>query len=146
MCSPGPLHVYSGAIKKGSLTIIRAFKPGHAGRTSGFLKLFLCGRLYTCVCVCVCVCVFACVSAPRLLITGGVMWCDVDPYDWLNKFYGFCMAAVVDIVSGRGVSIQPVKPFSNFQCHMYCTMGYFQRSFFQIFQRAPPHQNNTLQK
>ena len=30
--------------------------------------------------VCVCVCVFACVCPPpRLLITSGVMWCDIDP-------------------------------------------------------------------
>ena len=26
-----------------------------AERAPGFLKLFLCGRLYVCVCVCVCV-------------------------------------------------------------------------------------------
>ena len=50
--------------------------------------------------VCVCVCV-----PPRLLITSGVMWCDIDPYDWSNKFYGFYMAAVVGIVSGCGISI-----------------------------------------
>ena len=42
---------------------------------------------------------------PRLLIISGVMWCDIDPYDWLNKFYGFYMAAVVGIDSGRDVSI-----------------------------------------
>ena len=53
--------------------------------------------------MCVCVCV--CVSAPRLLITSGVMWCDIDPYDWLNKFYGLYMAAVVGVDSGRDVSI-----------------------------------------
>ena len=50
------------------------------------------------------VCVFVC-PPPRLLITSGVMWCDIDPYDWLNNFYGFYMAAVVGIVSGRDVSI-----------------------------------------
>ena len=40
------------------------FKPGvHQSQAGapGFLKMFLCGRLY--------VCVFVCVSAPRLLIT-----------------------------------------------------------------------------
>ena len=37
----------------------------------GFLKLFLYGCLYVCVCLCV--------SAPRLLITSSVMWHDVDP-------------------------------------------------------------------
>ena len=35
-----------------------------------------------------------------------MMW---TPYDWSNKFYGFSMAAVVDIVSGRGIRI-----------HMHC--------------------------
>ena len=57
------------------------------------------------VCMCMCLRVCVCVSTPRLLITSGMMWCDIDPYDWLNKFYGFYMAAVVDIVSGRDVSI-----------------------------------------
>ena len=32
----------------------------------------------------------------------GVMW---TPYDWSNKFYGFSLAAIVDIVSGRDVRI-----------------------------------------
>ena len=29
------------------------------------------------------------------------MWCDMDPYDWLNKFldYNFCVVAVVSIIS-----------------------------------------------
>ena len=58
--------------------------------------------MFVCVCVCVCVCVS---PPPRLSITSGVMWCDIDPYDWLNKFYGFYMAAVVGIGSGRDVSI-----------------------------------------
>ena len=42
---------------------------------------------------------------PRLLITSGMMWHDIDPYDWLNKFYGFYMAAVVGIGSGHDLSI-----------------------------------------
>ena len=37
-------------------------------RTPGFLKLIWCGRLYVCMFV----------SAPRLLITSGVMWHDID--------------------------------------------------------------------
>ena len=42
--------------------------------------------------VCVCVCVYVCVRAPRLLITSGMMWYDMDPI-WLVKlvpqlFYG----------------------------------------------------------
>ena len=43
---------------------------------------------------------------PRLVITSGVMRCDMDPYDWLNKHYSFCMAAVVGIVSRRGLRIE----------------------------------------
>ena len=48
------------------------------------------------------VCVF---PLPRVFKTSGMMGCDKDPYDWLNKFYGFYMAPVVGIVSGRGLSI-----------------------------------------
>ena len=76
------------------------FKPGVCQPTgqlaSDFLKLFLCRRLHVCVFVC---------PPLRLLITSGVMWCDIDPYDWSNKFYGFYMAAAVGIVSGHGISI-----------------------------------------
>ena len=39
-----------------------------------------------------------CVSAPRLLITSGVMW---TPYDWLKKVYSFYMATAV-IIGSRG--------------------------------------------
>ena len=61
----------------------------------GFLELLL----FVNACIHVCVC-----PPPRLLITSGVM-CDIDPYDWLKKFYGFYMAAVVGIGSGCDVSI-----------------------------------------
>ena len=54
--------------------------------------------------VCMHVCLRVCPPL-RLLITSGVIWCDIDPYDWLTKFYGFYMAAVVSIVSGHDVSI-----------------------------------------
>ena len=47
--------------------------------------------------VCISVCVY-----PRLLITSGVI---LTPYDWSNKFYGFYIAAVVGIISGRGLSM-----------------------------------------
>ena len=54
-----------------------------------------------CVYVRVCVCLH--VYPPlRLLITNGVIW---TPYNWLNKFYGCYMAAVVSIGSGCDVSI-----------------------------------------
>ena len=36
-------------------------------------------RVHVCVCVCVCVYVCVCVSvAPRLLITSGMMWHNMD--------------------------------------------------------------------
>ena len=71
---------------------------------------YACVCLCVFVCVCVCLCVFVCVCVyvhvsvclsvcllPRLLITNGVMWYDMDPHDWLNKFCKFCMAVVVDM-------------------------------------------------
>ena len=64
----------------------------------GFLELLL--SVNVCMRMCLRVC-----PPPRLSITSGVMWCDMDPYDWLNKFHGFYMAVVVGIVSGRDVSI-----------------------------------------
>ena len=45
-----------------------------------FLRIAsVCERLYACVYVCVCVC-----PPPRLLITSGMMWYDIDPI-WLVK-------------------------------------------------------------
>ena len=44
-----------------------------------------------------CVCL-----SPRLLITSGMIW---TPYDWFNKFYGCCMATVVDIFDECGLGI-----------------------------------------
>ena len=44
----------------------KSFKPGvptHGRRVPGFLKWFLCGRLYVYVCVFVCVCV----STPEVI-------------------------------------------------------------------------------
>ena len=49
----------------------------------------------------------ACMSSPpRLLITTGMIGMIWTPYDWLNKFYSFCMAAVVRIVSSHGLTIE----------------------------------------
>ena len=40
----------------------------------------VCVCVYVYVCVCVCVCVHVCVSPPpKLLITSGLMWCDMNP-------------------------------------------------------------------
>ena len=67
-----------------------------------FLKLcFICN-----VSMCVCL-------PPRLLITSGIIW---TPYDWLNKFYSFYMAAIVDIISRRGLSFD--VHYEN-QCNKY---------------------------
>ena len=46
------------------------FKPGVRRSAPGFLKLLqsVCKCLYACVCL-----------LPRLLITSGVMWYDIDP-------------------------------------------------------------------
>ena len=41
-----------------------------------------------------------------IVITSGMMWRDMDPYDWLNKYYSFCMAAIVGIASRRGLRIE----------------------------------------
>ena len=53
--------------------------------------------MHVCMCMCVCVC------TPRLLTTSGVMW---TPYDWVNKFYSFYMAAAVIIGGGCGLRIE----------------------------------------
>ena len=72
------------------------FKPGaRRPRAPGFLKLILC-RLSVCVLACVCVC-----PRPRLLITSGVMWRDID----LIWFYSCYIATVVVIINGRGLGI-----------------------------------------
>ena len=68
--------------------------------------------MYVCVCVClsVCLCLRMCLCMcvcpfPRLLITGGVMWHDMNPYDWFKQFYSYYMATIVSIVNGRGLEI-----------------------------------------
>ena len=70
-------------------------------RSPGFLKLLLYGRL--CMCVSVYLCVFACVCpSPWPLITNGIIWHGI----WLNKFHRFHMAAIVGIISRRGLIIE----------------------------------------
>ena len=64
----------------------------------GFFKLFLWGCLYMCVFVRV-------GPPPRLLITNGVMWHDMNLYDWLNKFYSCYMEIVVITISELDLSI-----------------------------------------
>ena len=70
-------------------------QPAHAW----FLKIVSL-RMSVCVFLYVCVC-----PSTRLLINSGVIW---TPYDWLNNFYSFYMAAeVVTVIgSGRGLRIK----------------------------------------
>ena len=62
----------------------------------GFLQLFLCGRLYVCLCVC---------PPPRLLITSGVIWRDIDSIRLVKQVLQLYTATVVVIVNGRGLGI-----------------------------------------
>ena len=52
-------------------------RPVHAW----FLIIALSVNVYMHMLVCLCVC-----PPLRLLLTNGVMGCDIDTYDWLNKF------------------------------------------------------------
>ena len=58
------------------------------------------------VCVHVCVCVCVCLP-PKLLITSGVMWHDMNPHDRVNKLYSCYMVTVVSIINGNGFGIDP---------------------------------------
>ena len=71
----------------------------------GFWKLILpmkCVYVSVSVFFCVCVCVSVC-PPPKLVITSGVIW---TLFDWLNKFYSFCIAALVGIVIRPGLTIE----------------------------------------
>ena len=46
-----------------------------------------------------------CVSPPRLLITSGVMWRDMDPMRLVKQVLQLCMATVVAIINGRVLGI-----------------------------------------
>ena len=61
--------------KKLVITLCMIFKPGTRQPQTGFLRIAsVHERLYACVFASVCVC-----PTPRLLITSGVMWCDINP-------------------------------------------------------------------
>ena len=54
------------------------YKTGMHQPAPDFLELFQCGYLYVFVCICVCL-------PPRLLITSGVMWHDMDSIWLVNQ-------------------------------------------------------------
>ena len=52
------------------------------------------------------VCAWVSVSAPKLIITSGVCGVIWSSYDYLSKFYSFCMAAIIGIVSSHGLRFE----------------------------------------
>ena len=49
-------------------------------------------------------CLRMCVSTHRLLIIiSSVIWNDMNPYDWFNKFYSLNMEAVIGIIDRCGL-------------------------------------------
>ena len=64
--------------------------------------------MYVCVCVCVCVCVFVCACVclpPRLLMTSGIMWCDMDSIQMVKQVLRLLYETLVIIFNGRGLGI-----------------------------------------
>ena len=56
--------------------------------------------------MCLCVCVCMCVCPPlRLLITSGVMRCDMDPMRLVKQVLQLYMVTVVVIINGRVLGI-----------------------------------------
>ena len=87
------VHIYS--VKS---TIVNIFKPDACWLKAGVHNWFLKSLLSVAsLCVCMCVC-----RHLRLLVITGMIWI---PYDGLNMFIGFCIAAAVGIVSRCGISI-----------------------------------------
>ena len=88
----------------GVITFLNQARAGLWQARAWFLKIDPVQIVSMCVFGCVCVCV--CVCPPlRLLITSGMMWRDMDPYDWLNKFYSRYMAIVVTIINECSLGI-----------------------------------------
>ena len=67
-------------------------------------------------------CVSVCLP-PRLLISSGMIW---TPYDWLNKFYSCNMAAVVDVISRGGLSIEESRTNKPYKTNTIKTLPCFQ--------------------
>ena len=54
------------------------------------------------VCMHACACIHVCVSAPKAINNySGLMWCDIDPMWFANKFYGFYMVDVDVCISSH---------------------------------------------
>ena len=74
------------------MVILRVpFNQAYGWCTPNFYKSILSAK---------CVCVFVCVSVLGASNNSGMIWI---PYDWLNKFYSFCM---LSIVSRHGLTIE----------------------------------------
>ena len=73
------------------MALVNQVSAGHSMPV--FLVLILSANICVLVCLRVCVCVCVC-PLPRLLMTSGGMWCDIDPIKlvkyvlWL--LYGNC--------------------------------------------------------
>ena len=51
------------------------------------------------------VCVCVCLQGYKQLASG-VMWCDMNPYDWLNNLYKVYMATIVFVISRYSLRIE----------------------------------------
>ena len=92
------LKVYVSAVSPCMKMFLNQERTGLWLVHTWFLRIALSANISMCVCLCV----YVCVCPPlRLLIISGMMWWDIDPYDW----YGFCMAAVIGFVSGRSLNM-----------------------------------------
>ena len=49
-----------------------------------------------------CVRACVCVTTPKVFNN---MWCDTDPYDWLNNFNNLYVAAIVDTIVGVALEL-----------------------------------------
>ena len=67
------------------------FKPGVRWPAHAWFLKYVYVRMSVCVFVC---------PPPRLLITSGVMWRDMDPMRLVKQVLQLCMAIVVAIVNG----------------------------------------------
>ena len=66
-------------------------------------------------------CVRVCVPVPRLLIISGVIW---TPYDQLNKFYSFYMAAIVVSLIGVAFELKCVIEINLIRVSWCCSISH----------------------